>query len=250
MHDFRDEAGPWADSAGSPDQDRLETGPRATDAIPGPVPRKINIVSARSALLAGLLRFGPHAALTAWVIAVAWMAGSHFDGPVRTVVQQQRAEGVEPGQAAQKAAEDLRVQKPQVEAMRAAETLSTKEAVDPGNAKPHLDAVKPEISGGIPEASGKVEHLRPKSGEAPSKAGKQLDRIGLEIATLMAAAPAADRSAHAPGAERRARTTRHDAFDPSLNPTAPGAPRPLGTAAPATTAGASAAENGYGQRAN
>ena len=249
MHDFRDEAGPWADAAGSPYGDRLEPRARAADAIPGPVPRKIGAVSARSALAAGLLRFGPHAALAAWVIAVAWMA--HFDGAARTAVQQERAEGAELGQAAQIAAEDAHVQKAQVEATRAPQALSTKDAMDPKNAKPRLDAVEPEISGGIPEASGKVERLRPKPGQAPSKASKRLDRIGLEIAALLAAAPAADRSmAAAPVAERRARSARHDAFDPSLNLTAPGAPRPLGTVAPATTAGASAAENGYGQRAN
>jgi hypothetical protein len=35
------------------------------------------------------------------MIAVAWMAGSHFDHPVRTVVQQESAQGAEMSRAAQ-----------------------------------------------------------------------------------------------------------------------------------------------------
>ena len=94
------------------------------------------------------------------------------------------------------------------------------------------------MSGGLPEASGKVERLRSEFSEKASKASQRFDRIGLEIAALLAsAAPAADRAmVAAPIARRQARSVRHDAFDPSLNPTAPGAPRPLGTVAATTTA--------------
>ena len=141
-------------------------------------------------------------------------------------------------------------QKADVEAMRAAQSPSIKDAIELGNAKPGLDAAKTEISGGDREASGKAERPRSKSAERLSKSSERLDRIGLEIAALLAAAPAADPSAAvAPVARRPAQNARHDAFDPLQNPTAPGAPRPLGTIARAATV-ANSAENEYGHRAN
>ena len=131
---------------------------RADDAIPGAAPRKIEPVLPRSVLAAGLWRYGPHAALAAWMIAVAWMAGSHFDHPVRTVVQQEQesAQGAEMSRAAQNMAEDPHAQKARVEPS-AAQTLSTKDATGPGDTKPGLEAAKIEMSGGLPEASGKAE---------------------------------------------------------------------------------------------
>lgn len=163
--------------------------------------------------------------------------GIHFDPPVRTVAQQERAQGAEMSRVARNVAEDANAQKARVEPSTA-QTLSTKDTTGPGDTKPGLEAPKIEMSGGLTVASGKVEHLRPKSSEKASKASERFDRIGLEIAALLAtAAPAADRSiAAAPIARRQARSVRHDAFDPSLNPTAPGAPRPLRTVAPTTTA--------------
>jgi hypothetical protein len=247
MHEFRDETGLWATAtSASPAEDVLERSARADDAIPGAVPSKIELVLPRSALAAGLLRYGPHAALAAWIIAVAWMAGSHFDRPVRTVVQQESAQGAEMSRVAQNVAEDPHAQKARVEPS-AAQTLSTKDATGPRGTKLGPEAAKIEMSGGLSEASGKVERLRPKSSEKASKASERFDRIGLEIAALLAAAaPAADRSiAAVPIARRQARGVRHDAFDPSLNPTAPGAPRPLGTVAPTTTA-SNASRSGLG----
>ena len=215
-------------------------GARADEAIPGAAPRKIGPVLPRSALAGGLWRYGPHAALAAWIIAVAWMAGSHFDHPVRTVGQQEGAQSAEMSRVAQNVA------KARVEPS-AAQTPSTKDTTGPGDTKPGLEAAKIEMSGGLPEASGKVERLRPKFSEKASKASQRFDRIGLEIAALLAtAAPAADRSiAAAPIARRQARSVRHDAFDPSLNPTAPGAPRPLGSVG-ATTTASNASRSGLG----
>ncbi len=112
--------------------------------------------------------------------------------------------------------------------MRAAQRLSTKAATGLGHAKSRLDATNTEVGPAIAEASVKVEHLRPKSAEKLSKVSGRFDRIGLEIAVLVAAAPAADRSVTAaPFARRPAQSARHGAFDPSQNPDAPGAPRPL-----------------------
>src|SRR5260370_1260136 len=252
MHGFPKEVAAKGRAAGSlpPDEDVLEVGTRAADAILGPAPsEKVEEVPARSAppLASALLSYGPHAGLAACLFGVAWLVGSYFVGPARTVVQQESVQSAEMGHAAQKTVEELHVQKADVEAMRAAQSLSTEDATGLGNTKPRLDPAKTEISAGIAETSGKVE-LRPKSAAKLPKASERLDRIGLKIAALLAAAPVADRSASAaPIARKRAQGGRGDAFDPSQNPTAPGAPRPL---APAATANNSAAEYAYGQRAN
>jgi hypothetical protein len=243
MDDSLDEAAPWVSAAAAapPDEHRLGTGAQAADALLRS--GKIEAVSTRNApdLSANLLRYGPHAALAAWLLGVAWLAGSSFVGPARTVAQQD---------SAQRADAEVGPQKADVEALRAAQSPSIKDAIELGNAKPGLDAAKTEIGGGDREASGKAERPRSKSAERLSKSSERLDRIGLEIAALLAAAPAADPSAAvAPVARRPAQNARHDAFDPLQNPTAPGAPRPLGTIARAATV-ANSAENEYGHRAN
>ncbi len=236
-----------------PDEAVLEIGARATDAIPRPVPsRKVEAVTARSAraLAARALSYSPHAALTACLFGAAWLVGSYFIGPAPTVVQQESVQSAEIGRAAEKKAVELHAQRADIEAMRAAQSLSTKDATGLGNTKPR-DAAKAEISGAIAEVSGKVGHLRPKSAEKLPKVSARFDRIGLKIVALLAAAPLADRSASpAPVPRKRAQGGRGDAFDPSQNPNAPGAPRPLGAIAPAATANNSAAEYAYGQRTN
>jgi hypothetical protein len=255
VNDFRDEPVPWVGTAAAPpDEETLEIGARAADAIVGSLPsKKIEAVLARSTptLAAGLLRYGPHAVLTAWLVGVAWMVGSSFIGPDRTVIHQESVKSAEMGPAEQKMAEKLHAQKAEVEAMHAVQNLSTKNVTGLANVKPHLDAAKPEISAAIVEPSGKIGHLRRKSTDRLSKADERLDRVGLKIAALLAGAPVVDHSVSAaPVAQRRAQGRRHDAFDPSLNPTAPGAPRPLGTVAPPATANSPAAQYAFGQRTN
>jgi hypothetical protein len=255
VNDFRDEPVPWVGTAAAPpDEETLEIGARAADAIVGSLPsKKIEAVLARSTptLAAGLLRYGPHAVLTAWLVGVAWMVGSSFIGPDRTVIHQESVKSAEMGPAEQKMAEKLRAQKAEVEATHAVQNLSTKNVTGLANVKPHLDAPKPEISAAIVEPSGKIGHLRRKSTDRLSKADERLDRVGLKIAALLAGAPVVDHSVSAaPVAQRRTQGRRHDAFDPSLNPTAPGAPRPLGTVAPPATANSPAAQYAFGQRTN
>src|SRR5271165_6815677 len=254
MHDFPDEAVPWASAAAAPpDEDVLEMGAWAADAIHLAHFKQAKAAPARNAptLVTNLLRYGPRAALTACLFGVAWLAWSYLDGPARTVVQQDSVQSAEMGHVAQKMAEELPTQKAGVEALPAAQSLSTKDATGLGSTKPRLDAPMTERSAPIAEVSGEVERLPPKPPEQPSKVSERFDPIGHEIAALLAAAPVANRSkAAAPVTRKRAENARHDAFDPSKNPTAPGAPRPLGTIAPAATPNNSAAEIAYGQRAN
>ena len=210
MDDSLDEAVPWASAAAaaSPDEDGLETGAQAADSILDPIPsRKVEAISARIAppVAAGLLRYGPHAALAAWLLGVAWLVGSSLVGPARTVPQRASVQSAETGHTAQKT---------DVETVRAAQGPSAKDATDPQNTRPRLDAAKTEISGGIRETPGKAERLRSKSAERLSKAGERLDRIGLKIAALLAAAPAADRSAPSRRSAENRRKTR--ATTPSI----------------------------------
>jgi hypothetical protein len=253
MHGLPDEAVPWV-SAAAADEDALEIAPRPADAILGAAPaRKSKAVLPRSApaLGARLFMYGPHAALTACLIGAALLVGSHLVARAPVAVQQESVQSAETGQTAQKMAEEPPAQRADLEAMRAAQSLSTKDVTSLGNTQPRLDAAKTEISAGIGEASGRVGRLRPKSAENAPKASERLDRIGLEIAALLAATPVGDRSmSAAPVARKRAPGGRGDAFDPSENPTAPGAPRPLGTIRQAAPTNNSAAQYAYRQRTN
>jgi hypothetical protein len=240
-------------AAARPDEDVLEMGARAADAIQLAHFKQAKAAPARNApaLVTNPLRYGPYAALTACLFAGAWLAWSHLDGPARTAGQQESVQSAEMGHAAQKMAEELSTQKAGVEAMPAVQSLSPKDVTGLGDTKPGLDTAKTEITAAIAEVSARVEHSRPKSPEKPSKVSGRFDPIGHEIAALLAAAPVADRAVSvAPVTRKRAKGGRSDAFDPSKNPTAPGAPRPLGTIAPAATPNNSAAEIAYGQRAN
>jgi len=250
MHDFPDEAVPWASAAAAPpDEDVLEMGAWAADAIHLAHFKQAKAAPARNAptLVTNLLRYGPYAAMAACLFGVAWLGWSHLNRPERTVIQQESVQSAEIGHMA----EELPTQKAEADVLPVAQSLSPKDVTSLGNTKPRLDAPMTERSAPIAEVSGEVERLPPKPPEKPSKASERFDPIGHEIAALLAAAPVADRSLSvAPVTRKRAHGGRSDAFDPSKNPTAPGAPRPLGTIAPAATPNNSSAEIAYGQRAN
>ena len=253
MHDFPDEAVPVASAVASslPDGDVLEIRARAADAILRPAPfKKAEAASARRAppLVERLLRYGPHAVLAAGLFGFAWMGGSYFSSPVRAVEPQQ---SVDSGEIGRTMAEEIRTLKANVEAMHAAQSLSAKDATALRNLKTRLDAVKTETSAAIAEVGGKVEHLQRESAAKLSQFSDRLDRIEHQIATLLSTASAVDASASgAAVARKRAQGGRSDAFDPSQNPTAPGAPRPLGSLAPPASVNNPAAENAYRQRTN
>lgn len=215
MRDHPDDAIPWVSAA--------------DDRILDPVPTdRSEAVSRRRwpPLAARLLNYGPHAALVAWLFGAAWLMGSHFIVSTPVVVGDDSVRNAEMRDAAQKASAERYAQETDVGVVRVAQNPSTKAGAGLGTAKPRLDATNSEGGTAVAEVSGK----RPKPAEKHSQVGERVDRIGLEIAALFAAAPAADRSVDAARvARRRAHSARHDAFDPSQNPNAPGAPRPLGT---------------------
>ena len=99
-----------------------------------------------------------HAALTACLFGAAWLAWSYLDRPARTVIQPESVQSAEMGRGAPKMAEESDAEKAKVEALPAAQSLSTEDTAYLGGTKPHLDTVKTEISAGIAEVAGKVEH--------------------------------------------------------------------------------------------
>src|SRR5260370_38314076 len=106
MHGFPKEVAAKGRAAGSlpPDEDVLEIGTRAADAILGPAPsEKVEEVSARSAppLASALLSYGPHAGLAACLFGVACLVGSYFVGPPRTAVKQETFRRAKSGHPAQ-----------------------------------------------------------------------------------------------------------------------------------------------------
>jgi hypothetical protein len=184
--------------------------------------------------------------LAACLFGFVWMGQSYFSSPARTVAQQESMENAPPAHAAQKIAEEIRALKGNVEAVQAAQSPSAKDAAALGGTNPRLDAANTETKAAVAEAAGKVEHLQRESAAKRSKVSERFDRIGDKIAALLAAAPVADRSESAAPVVRKRAQGGHDAFDPSQNPTAPGAPRPLGTIASAASANNSPSQNAYG----
>ena len=77
MQEFRDETGLWAAGSASPAEDSWRGARLMTPSRRGA--RKIELVY-REARSRPALAYGPHAALAARMIAVAWM-GSRFDPP-------------------------------------------------------------------------------------------------------------------------------------------------------------------------
>jgi hypothetical protein len=193
---------------------------------------------------APLKRYGPPAALTAGLFGLACLGSSNIQHPAPTLP---RAEINLP---AQKTAEESHAQGAEVDAMHAAQSLNRKEVSAPKPAKPSLEAAKDEASPGIVEAAGKTSRLPPKPTEKLANGSDRIDRIGLKIAALLAVDPGIDHSVSATLARRREQRARHDAFDPSQHPNAPGAPRPLGTIRSTATANKGSADYAYGQPAN
>jgi hypothetical protein len=254
MRDFQDEFDPRASSplAVPSDKEPLGTGAPAVRAslgfVPSNTPEALLRLRSR-ALSLGRLNYASSATLTACLFGfAALLAGTHLLGPTRTDVQQEQVQSSGMTGEAQTMADAPHAGTALVADMQPPQTPHAQDAGGPAIAKPRPVADRTEIGAPAPGAPGKAERARSKSAEKLPKAGQRVDRIGLKIAALLAAAPAADRSGPpAPAVRKLTPGGRGDAFDPARNPTAPGAPRPLGTVARAATA---AEENEFGRRTN
>jgi hypothetical protein len=206
----------------------------------------LNWIEAAAARSRGapLKRYGPSGALTACLFGLACLGWSSIQRPAPTLPR------VEINLPAKKTTEESHARRAEAEAMRAAQSLNAEEVSAPKPAKPGLNAAKYEASASIVEAAGKTSPLPPKPVEKLADGGERVDRIGLKIAALLAVDPVVDHSVSATLARRREQRARHDAFDPSQHPNAPGAPRPLGTIRSTAPANKGSVEYAYRQPAN
>jgi hypothetical protein len=212
------------DVAAASDLGALDVGPRLTDAFLGAASNRTESAPARRTWSRLSLL-----TVAGCLLGVAWLAGSA--SLYRAATQQVNGQGAETGRLMQSADEDHHAQKADLDAMSAAQNLSTVDTAPVGSAKRRLDATNAESSSGIAAASDAASPSGPKSADRAHTASGQPDPIGVEIAAVLAAAPIAVRKASPrPVAPRRT----HDAFDPAKNPNAPGAPRPLGASRTAT----------------
>ena len=238
MDDFPDQAVP------SVIADEDSSGSKARTAAIGLACLNWTKAAAARSRGAPVKRYGPPAALTACLFGLACLGWSNIQRPAPTLPS------VEINLPAQKTTEESHARRAEAEAMRAAQSLNTEEVSAPETAKPGLEAAKYEASPSIVEAAGKTSRLPPKPVEKLADGGERLDRIGLKIAALLAVDPVVDHSVSATPARRREQRARHDAFDPSQHPNAPGAPRPLGTIRSTAPANKGSADYAYGQPAN
>jgi hypothetical protein len=238
MDDVPDQAGP------SVIADEASSGSKAGTAAIGLACLRWTKAAAAHSRGAPLERYGPPAALTAGLFGLACLGWSNIQHPAPTLP---RAEINLP---AQKTAEEPPAQRAEVEAVHATRSLNTKEVSAPEPAKPTLQAAKDEASPGIAEAAGKTSRLPLKPMEKLANRSDRIDRMGLKIAALLAVDPVVDHSVSATPARSREQRARHDAFDPSRHPNAPGAPRPLGTIRSTAPANKGSADYAYGQPAN
>ena len=145
-----------------------------------------------------LFAYGSHTALAACLFGFAWAAGSYFSGghppfsplkpPItRTIAPQDSAERIELLRTAQKMAEDIRALKVDVEALRAAQSLTAKDTAGIAGLKTRLDAVKTETGTSIAELAGKVERMQREPEAKLSQIIQRLDRMEGQLATPLAA---------------------------------------------------------------
>jgi hypothetical protein len=166
-------------------------------------------------------RYARLAALTACLFGLTCLGLPNIQRPGRTLPS------AEINSPAQKTTKESQAQRVEAEAIRAAQSPNTEEVSAPQTAKPGLEAAKDETGPGNVEAAGKTSRLPPKPVGKLANGGERLDLIGVKVTALLAVDPVLDHSVSASPARRRQRA-RHDAFDPSRHPNAPGAPRPLG----------------------
>jgi hypothetical protein len=195
-------------------------------AVPSPI--LDNEASAARSRGAPVNRYGPLAALTACLVGLACLGLLNIRRLGLPNIQRpaQTLPSAEINSPAQKTTKESHAQRVEAEAIRAAQSLNTEEVSAPETAKPK--AAKDETGPGNVEAAGKTSRLPPKPVGKLATGGERLDLIGVKIAALRAVDPVLDHSVSASPPRRRGKRARHDAFDPSQHPNAPGAPRPLG----------------------
>src|SRR5262245_3553792 len=229
-----------------------EIRPRPDDAIIAPASVSTAEVgpAQRRPLIERLSAYGRHAALVACLFGLAWLAGAYVSAnqplqyireiwPFRSAPSQESLELAEMRRMVQDMAEEIRALKADVAAMRAPQGLSAKDAAALESLTTQVSAGKAETGAAIAGLGGKIDQMERELAAKLSQIDEKFDHLERPIASSSAAPPTADEGLGRAPTRNRSRGARGDAFDPSQNPGAPGAPRPLGSLSPA------AARNAY-----
>jgi hypothetical protein len=178
-----------------------------------------------------LLRYGARIAAVACLCGLAWAGGAYYrlgrsplelmkPGPASEV--KQSPEHDEIVRAMAQMAEEIRVLKASVERRAVSQDASVEDARSRESVKSQLDSVQTMTGTAMADLASRVAKLETESTTKLSRVNEQLASIEQQIAASYAALAARGQPPH----KRVAHL--HDAFDPSRDPTAPGAPRPLG----------------------
>ena len=176
------------------------------------------------------LRFGVRTVGVACLCGLAFAAGAYYSQrhslpeflkPSQAAEVPQNADNVALAGAVRQMGDDIRALKTSVEALNAAQAAGAQNIRSPEVAAGQPEAAQTATGAAIAELSGRVGRLEADSSTKLSQMNEQLASIERHMAA--ARAPAAARPA-----PPHKREHPHDAFDPSRDPGAPGAPRPLG----------------------
>lgn len=183
-----------------------------------------------------LLGFGARMVAVACLCGVAWAAGAYYPvghSPLeflkhgRASDVQQSPQRDEMVRAMAQMADDIRALKASVEGRGIAQDARVENGVENTkngeNAKSQPDAVQTTTGAAIADLASRVDKLEAEFTAKLSRVSEQLAGIEQRIAASDAAP--APRVQTTP---RKRVEHPHDAFDPTKDPTAPGAPRPLG----------------------
>jgi hypothetical protein len=209
----------------SPDAAAPEIRLQPADAIPGRVPVKdIEKASTRQAtpFFMRLLRNVLRAVVIACLCALAWAAGAYYSlghSPFAPARSSQDLE-VQPSAQHDDMVSAMRQMTEEVRALKAdADGRSAAQAADQKN---QLNSVQAPTGATIADLAGKVDRLDAELTARLSQVNEQLASIEQKISASHAAL-----ASRVPLPHKHPKHL-HDAFDPSRDPSAPGAPHPLG----------------------
>jgi hypothetical protein len=224
-----------------PDSTALEIKVQPADAIFGSAPLKdAEKVSApgTSSFFGRLLRYGSRTVAVACLCGLAWAGGRYYSlghwprlamRSIPAAEVQQSPERDETASTVRQMAEEIRALKTSVEGMgrqdAGAENAKTAgNTGDQESLKSQLDSMQAATKAAIADLAARIDKLEADSATKLSQVSEQLDGIEHHIAPPPAPAAVASRT---PPPHKRVHL--HDAFDPSRDPAALGAPHPLGS---------------------
>jgi hypothetical protein len=213
-----------------PNSNNLEIKVEPADAIPRSAPPKdTEKASTRkvSPFFRHLLRYGARTAAITCLLVLAWAGGAYYSlGPLpldlmkpsRASEVPQSSERDEMVRAVRQMTEEISALKTRVRGMAVTQNAGMEKANNGESLKNKLDSMQTTIA----DLARRVDKLESESTAKLSQINEQLTSIEQKIAASRVALASRNRP------PRKHAKHLHDAFDPTRDPAAPGAPRPLG----------------------